>query len=194
MTTPLLGDPASLSALAGALRRTAAQLAADAADLTAALAKPGWDAPVSGSPSAPGPLSRPARRGIEAVAAQGERIAAALDDAGGSLQSAATDLAAAIAPLRELERAALAAGLAVRDGSVTGGWGITGPADPGSGQSGAQPRERLQERLHGAVTTLGRQRARSAADCVRAAHLLQEAAAALRGRSSPGDDGANVIP
>ncbi|MDN5727078.1 MAG: 50S ribosomal protein L10, partial [Propionibacteriales bacterium] len=44
----------------------------------------------------------------------------------GALQTAATDLAAAISHLRELEDAATALGLEVREGAVTAGWGITG--------------------------------------------------------------------
>lgn len=173
MTTPLLGDPASLSALAGSLRRTAAQLAADADDLDSALA--------DAARGCSSPRSMSLRRSVEAAASQTGRIAAALDEVGGSLQTAATDLAAAIAHLRELEEAARTAGLEVRDGSVTGGWGIAGLADAGAALDGDRLRERLQERIHGAVTTLGRQRARSTADCVRARRLLQEASATPRG-------------
>lgn len=173
MTTPLLGDPASLSALAGSLRRTAVALAADGEDLTSALdeAAAGWS----------GPRAVQVRRRIETTATQTARIASALDEVGRSLQSAATDLAGAIAHLRELADIAAAAGLAVRDGTVTQGWGITGLAHAGAVHDEDRQRERLQERIHVAVTTLGRHRARSTADCVQATQLLCEASTTLRG-------------
>ncbi len=172
MTTPLLGDPASVSALAGALRRTAVQLAADGERLTGALddVAPGWS----------GSRSVQVRRRADVTAVQAVRMAAALDEAGRALQTAATDLAASIAHLRALEEAADAAGLEMRDGTVTKGWGITGVADAGAVHDENHARERLQERVHSAVTTLGRQRSRSAADCAHATQLLREAATALR--------------
>lgn len=173
MTGPLLGDPGSMSALAASLRLTAVQLAADGERLAAALAEasPGWR----------GPRSVLLRRRLESTAAQARAMAAALDGAGRSLQAAATDLAASIAHLRALEEEARAAGLEVRDGTVSRGWGITGVADAGSAREAEVRRERLQERLHQAVTTLGRQRAVLARDLTHAEDLLSRSAGVLRG-------------
>lgn len=173
MSSPLLGDPASMSALGASLRRTAVLLAADGERLAAGLdrAAPGWR----------GPRSVELRRRTGVTAAQTRAIASALDDAGRSLQTAATDLAAAIAHLRELEGAAAAMGLEVREGAVTKGWGITGVADADALQDEDRQRTRLQERVHQAVTTLGRRRARLTDDLTRAAELLAQASVELRG-------------
>lgn len=173
MTSPLLGDPSSMSALASTLRRTAVQLAADGEDLATALAdaSPGWR----------GPRSVLLRQRLESAATQASAIASALDEAGRSLQTAATELASSIAHLRELEEAAREAGLEVRAGTVSRGWGITGVADPGSVQEAERRRERLQERLHQAATTLGRRRAALARDLTHATDLLSRSAGLLRG-------------
>lgn len=172
MSTPLLGDPASMSALGASLRRTAVLLAADGEQLTATLddAAPGWS----------GPRSVALRRRTGTVATQTRSLASTLDDVGRSLQAAATDLAAAIGRLRELEDAARAVGLEVREGTVTRGWGITGVADPAALHDEDRHREQLQERVHQAVTTLGRRRARLVDDLTRAAELLAASSAELR--------------
>ena len=172
MTTPLLGDPASISALAATLRRTAVRVAADRERVGAARddAAAGWS----------GVRSTHVRHRIDLAVSQAAVIAAALDEVGHGLHTAATELAATIADLRTLEDEAAAAGLEVRDGTVTKGWGITGVADSDAVEDSARLREHLQERLHTAVTALGRHRARSSAECVRAARLLNDAAAKLR--------------
>lgn len=172
MSTPLLGDPASMSALGATLRRTAVRLFADGEGLTADLedASPGWR----------GPRAIELRRRTATAAEQTGAIAAALDDIGRALQAAATDLASAIAHLRELEDAATAVGLEVREGAVTRGWGITGIADAVVLHDEDRQRERLQERVHQAVTTLGRRRARLTGDLTHASELLTRASAHLR--------------
>lgn len=172
MTTPLLGDPASMSALGASLRRTAVELAADGEALATATADaaPGWR----------GPRAISLRQRLDTTATQTSAIATALDDAGRSLQTAATDLASAIAHLRELEDVAAAIGLEVREGAVTKGWGITGVADAAAEQDEDRQRERLQERVHQAVTTLGRHRARLTGELTRATELLARATARLR--------------
>lgn len=173
MSSPLLGDPASMSALGASLRRTAVLLAADGERLTTNLddATPGWT----------GPRGTALRRRTGTVATQTRSVASTLDDVGRSLQAAATDLAVAVGHLRELEDAARALGLEVREGTVTKGWGITGVADPTALHDEDRQRERLQERVHQAVTTLGRRRARLAEDLTRAAELLAQSSAELRG-------------
>ncbi len=172
MTTALLGDPASMSALGARLRRTAAHLATDGEALSSALAEasPGWR----------GPRSVQLRRRTSTATEQVVAVAAALDEVGRSLQTAATELSTAIARLRELETAAAALGLEVREGAVTRGWGITGVADPAAQRDADEGRDRLQERVHQTVTTLGRHRARLAKDLDRAQELLARAADELR--------------
>lgn len=172
MSTPLLGDPASMSALGATLRRTAVRMAADGEQVAAHLedASPGWR----------GPRALELRRRTETGAEQAAAIATALDDVGRALQTAATDLAAAISHLRELEDAATSLGLEVREGAVTKGWGITGIADAEALHDADRQRERLQERVHQAVTTLGRRRARLTDDLAHASELLVRASARLR--------------
>ena len=172
MTTPLLGDPSSLSALGASLRRTAVLLTAQGQELTTRLeeADPGWR----------GPRALALRRRTSTAADQTLAIAAALDETGRSLQTAASDLADAIGHLRQLEDVAAALGLEVREGAVTKGWGSTGVADPGAVDEEDRQRQRLQERVHQTVTTLGRRRARLADDLGRASTLLREASAELR--------------
>ena len=172
MSSPLLGDPASMSALGAALRRTALVLAADGERLAGGLedAAPGWT----------GPRSVQLRRRAGTVATQTRSVASTLDQVGRSLQTAATELAEAVAHLRELEDAAAALGLEVREGMVTRGWGITGVADPAAVHDEDRQRERLQERVHLAVTTLGRRRARLAEELSRASDLLARSSADLR--------------
>lgn len=173
MSSPLLGDPASISTLGASLRRTAVLLAADGERLTSDLddATPGWG----------GPRSVALRRRAGTVATQTRSVASTLDDVGRALQTAATDLATAIGHLRELEDAAHALGLEVREGTVTRGWGITGVADPAALHDEDRQRVRLQERVHQAVTTLGRRRARLTEDLTRAAELLARSSGELRG-------------
>lgn len=172
MSSPLLGDPASMSALGATLRRTALALAADGERLTSGLeaAAPGWT----------GPRSVHLRRRAGTVATQTRSVAATLDQVGRSLQTAATELAEAVGHLRELEDAATALGLEVREGMVTRGWGITGVADAAAVHDEDRQRERLQERVHLAVTTLGRRRARLADELSRASDLLARSSADLR--------------
>lgn len=173
MSHPLLGDPASLSALAATLRRTAVVLRADGEGLDHARedATPGWT----------GPASVATRRRVATLGAAATTTATALDDCGRGLQLAATELSASIARLRALEEEATAAGLQVRDGTVGRSWGITGVADPSHETDGDLLRERLQERVHQTVTTMGRHRTRLAADCERARALLADAVTAMRG-------------
>ena len=76
--------------------------------------------------------------------------------------------------------AATALGLEVREGMVTRGWGITGVADAAAVHDEDRQRERLQERVHLAVTTLGRRRARLADELSRASDLLARSSADLR--------------
>lgn len=172
MTTPLLGDPASMSALGASLRRTAVHLTADGEALAGAVAEaaPGWR----------GPRSVQLRRRSSAAAEQTTAVASTLDEVGRSLQSAAADLSAAIARLRELEDAAAAMGLEVREGAVTKGWGITGVADAAALRDEDDRRHRLQERVHQTVTALGRHRARLTKDLARAQDLLAHASDELR--------------
>lgn len=172
MITPLLGDPGSMSALGASLRRTAVRLSADSEDLERAAddATPGWS----------GPRATGLRQRVSTTAEETKAVAAALDDAGKALQAAATDLSTAIARLRELEDAAAAAGLELREGGVTKGWGITGVADAATVRDEDRERERLQERVHQAVSALGQKRSRLATELDRASTLLRASSAHLR--------------
>lgn len=172
MTSPLLGDPASMSTLGASLRRAAVRLAADSEGLDAAItdASPGWR----------GPRGVALRRRTATTAAQTAAVASALDDVGRSLQTAATDLSTTVARLRELKDAAAVLGLEVRDGTVTKGWGITGVADAAMVRDEDERRARLQDRVHQTVTALGRHRARLTRDLDRASDLLTRATAELR--------------
>lgn len=172
MSHRLLGDPASLSALAAALRRTALQLRADAERMAPALedSTPGWTGPVATS----------TRRRTAAALDSLESVAGALDACARSLQRAATDLASCAADLRMIQEQAAAAGFEVKEGRLQRTWGITGIADGSAEQDGDRVREGLQDRLHQLVTALGRQRSRLATDCRDATLLLTEASSALR--------------
>lgn len=169
----LLGDPASISALAATLRRTAVTLAADGERLHARLddAATGWS----------GPRAVRTRARIDAVADAAGDTATTLDEAGRCLQAASAELAATIAELRRLEDEAAGSGLELRDGTVHPGWGISGVADPGSVRDGRRRREDLQAQVHAAASRLGRQRSRLTRDCERASTLLRRATASLRG-------------
>lgn len=172
MNHPLLGDPASISALAAALRRTSLTLRADTQHLDAALADaaPGWA----------GPGAARVRSRVHDLVSATEAVAAALDGCSHALQVAAADLATSLAELRRIEEEAAGAGLAVRDGTVERSWGITGLADAGTESDGDRLRRRLQERVHRTVTTMGRHRTRLVSECERSSRLLAGAAAALR--------------
>lgn len=172
MTHPLLGDPASMSALASTLRRTAVRLRADVEDLerAAADAAPGWT----------GPTAVATRRRVDVLAGASAEVATALEDSGSRLQLAATELAASIARLRTLEEEARDAGLEVRDGTVGRPWGITGLADRRAEEDGDRMRQSLQERVHQTVTTMSRHRTRLSAECEQARHALTAASDALR--------------
>lgn len=172
MSHRLIGDPASLSALAASLRRTALQLRNDAEQMAPALedSAPGWT----------GPVAMTTRRRTAAVIDSLESVADALDSCARSLQRAATDLASSAADLRAIEEQAATAGFEVREGRLMRAWGITGVADGSAEHDGDRLREGLQDRLHQLLTTMGRQRSRLAADCRDATLLLTEASSALR--------------
>ncbi len=172
----LWGDPASVSALAAALRRAAARLAGDGRAAREQLREdaPGWA----------GPLAEQTRHDVDAVLAGSDRAAEVLDSAGRRLQSGATGLAATITTLRRLEEEAAALGLEVRDGTVREPWGIIGVADPAAARADEENRHRVQERLHIGLADLGRRRAALARDCTAASQALQECTAALRERPS----------
>ncbi len=169
----LWGDPASASALAAVLRRTAARLADEGRAVQDDLgrAAPGWT----------GPRAIRTRRRVEWVATESAAVARALDEAGHRLQLLATELAALTARLHRLEEAARAEGWEVCDGAVRAAWGITGVADAGAAQEDAQRREELQQQVHTALTRLGRLRSTLAHDCEVASTRLRESTAALRG-------------
>lgn len=172
MTSALLGDPASISALGASLRRIAVRLTADTAGVESAAtdAGEGWR----------GPRAVHLRRRVDTATEQSRVVASVLDATGRTLQTAATDLSEAISRLREIEDAAAALGLEVREGSVTRGWGITGVADPATERGEHEQRERLQERLHQTVTALGQQRGRLARELARAEEVLHGAGTELR--------------
>ncbi|MGO4243628.1 WXG100 family type VII secretion target, partial [Janibacter sp. RAF20_2_2] len=78
MNHPLLGDPASVSALGATLRRTALELTAHADRVRATLddASPGWT----------GPRAVATRQRVDRVAASAAASAATLDECARSLQ------------------------------------------------------------------------------------------------------------
>lgn len=170
----LWGDPASVSALAAALRRAAARLAGDGLSVRERLRED--------APERSGPRLAQTRQDVDAVMAGSARVAEVLDSTGRRLQSGATDLAATITTLRRLEEEAATLGLEVRDGTVRERWGIIGVADPAAARADEENRHRVQERLHIGLADLGRRRAALARDCATASQTLQECTAALRER------------
>lgn len=163
----LVGDPASASALAATMRRSSGRLRREADRVESALAAvgDGWV----------GPTAREHRRRATGVAEVLSATARLLDESSAALQRAATDLADHLADLAALEEEAARHGLEVRDGMVARGWGIVGVV-PESSDGLAGPdevRARLDERLHGIASALGRSRARLVRECTGAGRTLE---------------------
>lgn len=165
--SPLVGDPASVSALAATLRSSAARLSSEAGAVRSSLADaeagPGWT----------GPTALGQRQRARAVADALDGTARALDECSEVLQRAAAELAARVAELRSIHEEAERLGLRVRDGMVTRGWGITGVADATEVSATDDARARLDARLHATASALGRQRSRLAHDCTDARRTLE---------------------
>lgn len=165
-TRVLLGDPASVSALAATLRSAAVTLAAEAERVGQARAEL-EHAPVRV------PVDR--RRRAEGVQQTLQATSRVLTESASALQRAAADLAEQVAALQRLEDEAARHGLQVRDGTVSPAWGITGTVDERTDpQSQEQVREQLERRLHACVSTIGRCRSRLTRECAQARRTLTE--------------------
>lgn len=167
MSTPLIGDPASMSAGASAAHRVASLLE------EAVLATTGDGAPL------------PAR--VDACRSILAGVIAALRQIEPALQEGAVDLAAAMERIRMIESRATDMGLRLRDGTVEPSWGIVddgdtdevsapgGPTDGGGCAERDEVRQRLETQVHAVASTLGQSRARLVRDC-RAAEQRVDAA------------------
>lgn len=137
--TAVPGDPASLSACAGTVRRVGAELVAGADGIR-----------VSGDALAEEWRSRASvrvRQRVAALAAATDTTAEQVRHVGGVLQDHATELADLVARARRIGEEADAAGLEVIDRRVILAYGVTGTADPDRAREQEASRERLQHDL-----------------------------------------------
>ena len=150
MSAALLGDPASVLALAGALRRRSAELDQASTGLHEALAeaRPGWVGPTS---------VRHRRRLDENVVLTGRSVALMIELAD-ALEAFGTALAEARVTAREVAEQAAAAGLELVDGAVVERWGIRGEAQAAESLARGETAERLTRRVARATTLLERRR------------------------------------
>ena len=127
---PVLGDPASVSALAAVLRRAAA-------DLERALERLPADSP----------RGRRHCARLRRIRAEGAAVPASLHRGGDVLGDHATDLADALGLARRLVDRAPSFGLSVDGPSVTRPRGVRGVADPAMEQRRTEAHARLQQVL-----------------------------------------------
>lgn len=127
---PVLGDPASISALAAVLRRTAAEVERTLARL-----------PENGDRS-----RRHAAR-LRALRAQGAEVTASMERTGDRLAEHAADLADALGLAHRIVDRADSLGLLVDGPAVTRARGVHGVADEESEQTRTEALRRLQRVL-----------------------------------------------
>ena len=130
------GDPASLSACAGTVRRVGAELrvGADGIRATGDALGAQWQ----------GRTSARVRKRTAALGAASDTTAEQLDRVGVVLQDHASELADLVARARMIGERALAAGLEVCEGRVVVAFGVTGTADPQRASVQEATRARLQ--------------------------------------------------
>ncbi|MEO5608162.1 MAG: hypothetical protein ABIQ61_00755 [Ornithinibacter sp.] len=130
------GDPASLSACAGTVRRVSGELTLSADGIRAAGDALGvqWQ----------GRTSARVRKRTETLAAANDTTAQQLDRVGVVLQDHASELADLVARARMIDERAAAAGLEVREGRVIVAFGVTGTADGQRASAQEATRARLQ--------------------------------------------------
>jgi hypothetical protein len=172
MSLPLAGDAASCSQAGGALRQLAARLRV--AGRAAHDTFDGRGAPRGGG------FEAAARRRVEGIDAAAATATLELDHVGAALQAHATDLAEAQAAARRLATRAEAAGLRLREGTLTPAWGVTGLADPDASAAQDSIRLALQSELDSILGTLGQRRQRLLTTVRQAESTLHSHAGALR--------------
>lgn len=133
------GDPASLTACAGTVRRVGADLAASAHGIRAAGETLGhqWQ----------GRTSVRVRARTATLTTATHSTAEQMSRVGGVLQDHSTELADLVARARMIGERAGMAGLAVCDGRITLAFGVTGTADPDRTHEQEKARARLQSDL-----------------------------------------------
>lgn len=146
----LLGDPASVAALAGVLRRRSAELSSATADLEGAHAeaRDGWV----------GPTAVRHRRRIDQGVATTRVCTAQMLTLADALEAFGTALAETRQVVREVQEQAEAVGLDLVDGAIVPRWGIRGEAAARESQVQEETSERLARRLARATTLLERRR------------------------------------
>ncbi len=148
--TTVPGDPASLSACASTVRGVADRVAGLAPPLAEAFGEvaDGW----------PGRTSARTRRRGASMAAAAATTSAGLERMATVLQDHATDLAELQARARWVRERAADAGLALRDGRVVSGQGLTESPDTGGEPASAETAARLQAELDTVRTLHARRR------------------------------------
>lgn len=150
MSASLLGDPASVAALAATMRRRSAELAARADRVveTHADAAAGWV----------GPVSVGHRRRLDGCVQSTTETVAEMVALADALEAFGHALAEARHEVARASDEARSVGLTIEDGSVTQEWGITGEADADAGARRSEVAEVLTRRLARATTLLERRR------------------------------------
>lgn len=178
MSSPVNGDPASLSQTGGALRALASRLRA--AGRRAHVAFDDTTGGARGGLGRPDRLVTAARRQYDAVDAAAAAAAGELDRLGAALQAHATELAEALAHGRSIAARAQAAGLGVFDGIVQPSMGVSGVADARATQSREELRSRLQAELDQVNVLITRRRSTLATALDTSRDLLAAHASRLR--------------
>jgi hypothetical protein len=172
MSGAVRGDPASCSQVGGALRQLSSRLR-----VTGRQAHNSFDLPDGPRPS-PAVLS--ARRRFDLVDAAVATSATELDRIGAALQRHASDLAEAVAAVRELAERAEAAGLRLDQATLTPAWGVTGLADAPTSATQERRQAELQAELDSIARLLAQRRHRLDDALLDSGVALSTHAAALR--------------
>lgn len=177
VTSPVHGDPASLSQTGGALRVLASRLRTTGRRAHAAFD----DASDGGAPGARRDrVVAPARRQYDAVDAAAAAAATELDRAGAAVQAHATELAEAVAQARSIASRAQASGLSLVDGVVQPAMGVSGVVDAAATQARGDVRARLQAELDQVNVLLARRRRALTTALVDSRNLLAAHSSRLR--------------
>jgi hypothetical protein len=173
--TAVTGDPASCSHLGGSLRRLAADLR-----VTGRHCHEVFDSAFDDPASRRHPVLRAARRRVEVLDAATAAAARELDTVGTALQSHASELAEALAALRDVVSRAERAGLQVRGSVLTPAWGVSGVADHAALAAQEATRSTLQSELDHLLSLLASRRQRLCSTLRSSTEVLARHAAAVR--------------
>lgn len=169
------GDPASCSHLGGSLRRLAADLRG-----AGRRCHDVFDSAFGDPSSHHGPVLRAARRRADVLDAATAAAARELDTVGTALQSHASELAEALAAVRDLSSRAERAGLQVRGPAVVPTWGVSGVADSAAWSAQQAAQATLQSELDRLLALLASRRQRLGSTLRASTEALARHAAAVR--------------